>query len=359
MASEGWVSDNSMLDTDADPESEKPDTRNSQTKSQGQIQSLPQVKNRKQAKVKRKANASPLDKPATVKRVNSEPTLSEPKSKSVPFSDLILHAFEDDNFVSSFKPVIQTMMTTVVTEVVNEVVQNAVKTSVKQLKEDVIDELIDANKSLQTTLSKQMELIDTQKSLIDKQALELNERNETVSDLQAQVKFLQTEVDRVSLDMNHLEQYGRRNSLRISNFAYDKDKNMSEPVLTADVVGFLNDKVLPETSKILTSDVERCHPVGLPNTKGYRQILIKFTSYQIKQLVYSNKKSLKNNLNGTFISEDLTRFNHNLVKSLSGLKKDKKINSYWTMNGRIFVKKDADDDPCKILTHDDIRGVEY
>ena len=52
-----------------------------------------------------------------------------------------------------------------------------------------------------------------------------------------------------------------------------------------------------------------------------------------------SKKLLTNHLNKTFMSEDLTAMKHEVIKSLLPLKKDGLIDSFWTRDGRIIMKK--------------------
>jgi hypothetical protein len=55
--------------------------------------------------------------------------------------------------------------------------------------------------------------------------------------------------------------------------------------------------------------------------------------------VYTNKKSLKGDQDGVFITENLTKYRTELVKRLSQLKFHRQIYTYWTSDGRIYVKK--------------------
>jgi hypothetical protein len=64
--------------------------------------------------------------------------------------------------------------------------------------------------------------------------------------------------------------------------------------------------------------------------------MIKFTPGKLLQ---TNKKSLRANPDGIFITENLTPFRTNLTKRLAQLKFDKQIEAYWTSDGRIFVKR--------------------
>ena len=55
-------------------------------------------------------------------------------------------------------------------------------------------------------------------------------------------------------------------------------------------------------------------------------------------MVYSNKRKLKDHPDGTFISENLTRQRFQIVRKLNHFRKKGDINSYWTQDGRVFVK---------------------
>ena len=66
---------------------------------------------------------------------------------------------------------------------------------------------------------------------------------------------------------------------------------------------------MPPT-QVSVTDIDRYHPFGP------KQILVKFYKYHIKHLVYSAKAKLRNNPDKIFISEDITRKNHAIVKAL-------------------------------------------
>jgi hypothetical protein len=70
---------------------------------------------------------------------------------------------------------------------------------------------------------------------------------------------------------------------------------------------------------------------------GKCQVIVRFLSYRTRNLVYTNKKSLRANPDGIFITENLTPYRTNLTKRLSQLKFDKQIAAYWTSDGRIFI----------------------
>ena len=64
-----------------------------------------------------------------------------------------------------------------------------------------------------------------------------------------------------------------------------------------------------------------------------------------KALVYGSKSNLKNHPDKTFVTEDLTRANHKTVQTLLKLKKNGKIDSFWTTDGKVLVKSTAESKP--------------
>ena len=73
---------------------------------------------------------------------------------------------------------------------------------------------------------------------------------------------------------------------------------------------------------------------------------------------HTNKKSLRANPDGIFITENLTPYRTNLTKRLSQLKFDKQIAAYWTSDGRIFVKRTETSRKEIVTNFDDIASLE-
>jgi CTP-dependent riboflavin kinase len=57
---------------------------------------------------------------------------------------------------------------------------------------------------------------------------------------------------------------------------------------------------------------------------------------QIKIKVYTEKRKLKNT--SIFLTEDMTKYRQGIVQELTKAKREGKVYSYWTNDGRIFVK---------------------
>lgn len=119
-----------------------------------------------------------------------------------------------------------------------------------------------------------------------------------------------------------LEQYTRRNSVRIHGIQEVVRENTDNLVLS-----FLKDKMQLDFT---VDDIERSHRVGASNKNINRPILVKFLSYRKRHEVFSKKKILKNS--GIVITEDLTKLRYGLYK----MAREKYGRNTWTSDGKIF-----------------------
>lgn len=134
------------------------------------------------------------------------------------------------------------------------------------------------------------------------------------------------QVNNLEIRVQNLEQYSRRNSIRIFGIPEQEGENadllivnLSKNHMNYDMQQYEIDKSHRIGSKITYKD--KCRP-----------ILVKFARYKTKEIIFSNKKKLK----GTKITikEDLfkSRFEiYNAAVEKYGFK------SVWTSNGRIKV----------------------
>lgn len=132
----------------------------------------------------------------------------------------------------------------------------------------------------------------------------------------------------VSLERKYdqLEQYTRRNSLRIYGIPESTEEDTSKLVL----------QLFREKMKldIILSHIDRSHRIGVKDNKKTksRAIIVKFVSYQSKNLIFKNKKVLKGT--GIVIKEDLTIVRHQLLDLAV---KKFGFRNVWTSDGNIVV----------------------
>ena len=90
---------------------------------------------------------------------------------------------------------------------------------------------------------------------------------------------------------------------------------------------------------------------------GKSQVIVRFLSYRTREKVYNAKKILKGDTDKIFITENLTKYRTSIVKTLSELKFTGKIAAYWTIDGRIYAKRNEASRKKLIQSHDDIRDL--
>jgi hypothetical protein len=105
------------------------------------------------------------------------------------------------------------------------------------------------------------------------------------------------------------------------------------------------------------NDIGRSHVIGRVKS-GKFQVIVCFLSYHTRNIICTNKKSLRANPDGIFITENLTPFRTNLTRRLAQLKFDKQIEAYWTSDGRIFVKRTETSRKEIVTNFDDIAFLE-
>ncbi|XP_046551755.1 uncharacterized protein LOC124261474 [Haliotis rubra] len=159
--------------------------------------------------------------------------------------------------------------------------------------------------------------------------LEKTTIQDVVAPLKQEIRDLRVELH---LKTDELEQYSRRNSLRISGIKEPKwgeeDENIEEVVL----------EVLKDVhSDISPTYIDRCHRVGKKRREQNRSILVKFVSYWDRNKVIRNKFKLKGKRDNIYINEDLTKYRNHLFKLARDLKKEQRIYSTWTYDGRVYI----------------------
>lgn len=154
--------------------------------------------------------------------------------------------------------------------------------------------------------------------------------------LENRVNTLEREKEELNKKVDFLEQYTRRNSVRVFGIPEKKNENTDELVLEV----FNNNLGL----QITAENVDRSHRVGAynPVSKKPRGIIVKFTSYRYRNLVFQNKKKLK----GTklTIKEDLTR---NRLEVLNCAADQFGYKNVWTRDGAVCINNNGKKHICQ------------
>ena len=171
-------------------------------------------------------------------------------------------------------------------------------------------------------------------------------------------------VDDIELQQDELEQYSRRNSVRLSGLTEKADEYVVKGV---GVLVKLN-HVMCMTPPIDISEIDRMHRVGKPEANRTRPVLIKFATYRSKRRVLERRRllnpakrtealqTLRDVMIGPeteeeaqanhiqkqesrlYLNDDLTRRRAQLLYECRQAKKKQLISDCWSYDGPIIVK---------------------
>lgn len=148
--------------------------------------------------------------------------------------------------------------------------------------------------------------------------------NSKVCNAEVKINALEKENENLGKRLDRIEQYSRRNNLRIFGLPELNGENTD-----AVIIDFFRDKLF---LTFPPSALDRSHRVGKTG-QNPRAIIVKFCRYRDRELVFQKKKQLR----GTnyVITEDLT-----VQRVLLKRKAIEKfgIKNVWTADGRVNVK---------------------
>jgi len=163
---------------------------------------------------------------------------------------------------------------------------------------------------------------DTFKQIIcDTVSLELKKE---ITDLKKEIKESEKKRQNLEIKLEAQAQYSRRNCLIIHGKSMESNEDTDKIA-----VDIFNKNL---GVKITKEDIDRSHRLKTKNS--IKPIIVKFVSYNSRNLVFQNKKKLKGC--GLLITEALTAERRACIKRLAELRRKKAVLSYWTQDGNIF-----------------------
>lgn len=186
---------------------------------------------------------------------------------------------------------------------------------------------------------------------------ELKTLREENAELREVNQGFETRLAQVESDNDALEQYTRRNSVRISGVPEEGGEDTDEIVL----------KIAGELDVLLSpSDIDRSHRVGKLEDSAragarskakirHRDIIVKFATYNARQRLYMKRTELRDSeaTVNLYINEDLTKTRSKLLFDARSLVRVKLIKSAYSSDGKIFIR-DTDDRRQLIKNDSDI-----
>ena len=144
---------------------------------------------------------------------------------------------------------------------------------------------------------------------------------------------------RLEENNNALEQYCRRNSLRISDIPEGPNRQTDE------IVCELAEKM---NVHIKSSDIDWSHRVGRieprlgPGNRHHRDIIVKFASYNAHGIPSVERTKEYPQLKSVFLYEDLTKKRSKLLFVARTLRRAGEIKAAYSSCGNIFIRDNLD-----------------
>ena len=177
---------------------------------------------------------------------------------------------------------------------------------------------------------------------------------------------LEKRVAKLELENDALEQYGRRNILRVSGIPEEVDEATDDHIIK-----LANALDVPVTKQ----DIDRSHRVGKPGFGGggwvgradkskrqHRDIIVKFTSYNTRHRLFQMRKDLRETENDelkvVFINEDLTKTRSKILFEARIPRRENKLKAAYSSDGKILVR-DLEDKRHIINSLDDLVKYDY
>ncbi|KAK6191154.1 hypothetical protein SNE40_002893 [Patella caerulea] len=161
-----------------------------------------------------------------------------------------------------------------------------------------------------------------------------------VAPLQNEIESLKLQLATTSLHLNasvqdkcdELEQYSRKNCIRISGIKEDLNENVEGKIMK--VLSTIDNSLSP-------NNIENCHRLGRKQANKHRQIIVRLKSYKTKVHIMKNRKMAQTAIKGVYINEDLTRYRAYVASITRWSYKQGFIAACWTRDGKIFIRENS------------------
>jgi hypothetical protein len=194
---------------------------------------------------------------------------------------------------------------------------------------------------------------------LGKQLTAMNARmdaaEQQVTGLRKEVAQLSADKSKLQQQVAELQQYSRRNNLRIINDDWVEPEEPVGPVEPRKKQRENTDALVLELAAkmgiaLQPTDISRSHRVGKREDGKVRPIIVAFTSYNARQRMMAGRKNLRTNslLKEVYINEELTGENNRLARQARKLRAEGRIAETFTRDGRVYAKRFAKEIPVVI-----------
>ena len=202
---------------------------------------------------------------------------------------------------------------------------------------DALQALDDRFAFFKTQITNEMKSFfkETLKSELAASRQEIQSLHSTVKVLQDAVAAKDQQLSTLQLKVDELEQYSRRNNVRIAGIQEDETEDVGKIVLD-----LINDQ-LGLDPPMEVREIDRVHRVGTINPDKHRPVLLKLATYRSRKRIMQLGPEAKKKCNKIYFNDDLTRLRSEMLWKLRTKKKAKLIEGCWTSEGRVLIMDNA------------------
>ena len=202
-------------------------------------------------------------------------------------------------------------------------------------------ELSSSTKETQIKGARNMEEVNESIKFINEKFEEMKadrqDKEQQISELKNEVKYLNEKVETMDRSLDRHEQYSRRNCLLIHGVKENEKEDTDEVVIE------FFEKEMEE--KLSANDIDRSHRLGKKQTGSRpRPIIIKFTRYNVRNVIFRKKKILKGK--AVSITENLTK---KRITEMKVARETYGFKNVWSQDGKILHTHANDRNKIKVF----------
>lgn len=198
-------------------------------------------------------------------------------------------------------------------------IQDIVKVAINEALEARVGDFQGIRENLDL-LTSQIDRLSSTTDLLQKT---LSEKEKEIGDLHESVNTLKKENCELLRQMNDLENYQRRDNLRISGIPEEASENPSKTVC---------DLLVKKGFNVKENDLHIVHRVGRKTSARPRAMIVRFFNRNTRNTVIRERRKLKGS--GFVISEDVSILT---MKTLMRIQKNEELNA-WIWNGQVCAR---------------------
>ena len=210
---------------------------------------------------------------------------------------------------------------------------------------DILSTSSRPNLILANTVNQLIEKVSSLNVSLTSALSNITNKNKKINKLERKIKSLEEELVYQKIEINALNQYGRREHLEFVGIK----ESIKQESLETYIIELIK-KIGIDT--ISNRDIVAVHRLGKYKRGKNRNVIVKFLNRKDTRIVYKSRNKLKRLPERIFVIENLCPDHKGIFNRLYKLYKQEEIYDVWTVNGHVFAV--FDEESVEIQVESDI-----